>query len=394
MSSVPLRRMPIADQAVPLHALRETALAFAARAAARAPDLDRAGAFPANDVADLHRSGLLAAPLALVGYGAPADREAPLALLDLLRLVGRGSLPVGRLYEGHVNALTLIARYGTPAQRARFARDAEAGRLFGVWNTEPAGAGLTLDGRQLSGRKSFASGAGFVERPLVTARTAAGELLMLVVDLPSGERADISEWQVQGMRASATGIVDFTGLPVGPEAILGGPGDYHGQPLFSGGAWRFAAVQLGGVEAVAEAARDHLRRTGRGEDPHQLARLGQIAGAVETARLWVESAAIAASEGALAASAGAASVDQGEADRVVAYVNLARLAVERAGLDVLELATRSVGLQGFLESHPLERLGRDLATYLRQPAPDRALTEAARHVLASPSPFGDLWREG
>lgn len=364
--------------------LRETALAFAVRAASRAPDLDRAGTFPADDVADLHRSGLLAAPLDLVGFGAKTDRAATLALLDLLRLVGRGSLPVGRLYEGHVNALTLVARYGSPAQRARFARDAEAGRLFGVWNTEPAAAGLTLsdrDGRRLVGSKSFASGAGFVERPLVTARTDDGTLLMVVVDLPPGERADISDWQVQGMRASATGTVDFTGLPLGPEAILGGPEDYHRQPLFSGGAWRFAAVQLGGIEAVAAAARDHLRRTGRGEDPHQLARLGQIAVAVETARLWVEAAALAAS------------VDPGEPDRVVAYVNLARLAVERAGLDVLELATRSVGLQGFLESHPLERLGRDLATYLRQPAPDRALTEAARHVLAAPAPFGDLWRE-
>jgi hypothetical protein len=32
---------------------------------------------------------------------------------------------------------------------------------------------------------------------------------------------------------------------------------------------------------------------------------------------------------------------------------------------------------------PLERIARDLATYLRQPAPDRALTEAAAWVLAA-----------
>lgn len=39
-------------------------------------------------------------------------------------------------------------------------------------------------------------------------------------------------------------------------------------------------------------------------------------------------------------------------ERIVATINLVRLAVERAGLDVLQLAQRSVGLQGFLRGHP------------------------------------------
>ncbi len=71
-----------------------------------------------------------------------------------------------------------------------------------------------------------------------------------------------------------------------------------------------------------------------------------------------------------------------------------RLAVERAGLDVLQLAQRSVGLQGFLRGHPLERLSRDLATYLRQPAPDGALVGAAEEILAAGGMAGDLWHGG
>ncbi|MFC7553285.1 hypothetical protein ACFQU7_15105 [Pseudoroseomonas wenyumeiae] len=47
------------------------------------------------------------------------------------------------------------------------------------------------------------------------------------------------------MRASATGAVDFDGLPAPPAVRIGQPGDYHRQPLFSGGAWRFLAVQTG-----------------------------------------------------------------------------------------------------------------------------------------------------
>jgi alkylation response protein AidB-like acyl-CoA dehydrogenase len=192
-----------------------------------------------------------------------------------------------------------------------------------------------------------------------------------------GERADLSAWTAQGMRASATGAVDFTGIAAGGLAI-GAPGDYLRQPDFSAGAWRFAAVHCGGAEAVLGALREHLRRTGRGGDPHQAARLGQAAIAAATARLWVEAAARRAE----APGAGPAAA---------AFVNLARLAVERAALDLLELAQRSVGLAAFLRPNPLERLCRDLATYLRQPAPDRALTEAAAHLLAAEAEPGEAW---
>ncbi|MDB5373967.1 MAG: cyclic nucleotide-binding protein, partial [Belnapia sp.] len=75
----------------------------------------------------------------------------------------------------------------------------------------------------------------------------------------------------------------------------------------------------------------------------------------------------------------------------VAFVNLARLAVERAALEALTLVQRSIGLQAFLHPSPAERIARDLATYLRQPAPDRALAMAAATVLAAPGAFGDLW---
>ena len=103
--------------------------------------------------------------------------------------------------------------------------------------------------------------------------------------------------------------------------------------------------------------------------------------AAETAKLWVTRAAELAEQ------------EDGRRDpgQVTAYVNLARSAVERAGLDVLELVHRSVGLAGFLRTHPIERLSRDLATYLRQPAPDRALTTAAAYVLGRDTPAADLW---
>ncbi|MDF1586851.1 acyl-CoA dehydrogenase family protein [Marinimicrococcus flavescens] len=359
----------------------------AAAAAARAARIDRTGAFPAEDVAALHEAGLLAAPVParLGGRGLGSDRLGSPELLEVLRQIGRGNLALGRLYEGHVNTWRLIARFAPPDRQRRLAADAAAGHLFAVWNTqgsdpvrlEPAGSGFVL-----RGAKIFASGAGEVTRPLVTARMPDGGVRMLVVPVADpGPRADQSLWQVSGMRASCSGAFSLDGIEVAAGELLGGDGAYEQEPDFSAGIWRVAAVHLGGIEALAEAAREHLRRTGRGGDPYQAMRLGQIAMAAETARLWL-ARAVALMEAPDEAVAG---------DELVAYVHLARLATERAALDVLELAHRSVGMQAFLRPCPIERITRDLQLYLRQPAPDRALASAAAWVLEAGAPLGDLW---
>lgn len=359
-------------------------------AATRAGDLDQDGAFPTEDIRALAAIGALRAPLppAYDGLGLGTTPEGALPLLEVLRWIGHGSLPLGRLYEGHVNALALVVRFGSASQVAAAARDADKGMLFGVWNTQGTDR-LVLEeaksGWRLHGRKTFASGAGFIGRALVTAGSNDGGVLMVLARLDQeaceGTRADLSDWRAHGMRASATGSYDFSGLAVTASDIIGSDGDYHREPNFSAGAWRFAAVQLGGIERLLDEARFHLRGAGRAADPHQLARIGEAAVAAETAKLWVTRAAELAEH----------EDGRRESGQVTAYVNLARSAVERAGLDVLELVHRSVGLAGFLRTHPIERLSRDLATYLRQPAPDRALTAAAAYVLGRETPAADLW---
>ena len=345
---------------------------------------DRHDTPPVEGLRLLREAGVLTAVLSAAHGGQDlCSVSHTVQLRDLLIAVGRVSLVLGRLYEGHVNAHQLVQIYGSADARRRMAEDAWAGHLSGVWNTEPSIGGLKVtpdgDGYVLHGAKSFASGAGFVTRPLVPAELPDGQRLMIVPALEPGERADLSLWRVQGMRSSATGTSDLSGIRVDPECVIGEPGDYVRQPTFSGGAWRFLAVQTGGIEAVFEIHRQHLLRTGRGSDPHQLARLGQAGTAVETARLFVARAAAAAVRTDV------------PADTVVAAVNLARGGVERAGLDVIQLAQRSIGLQGFLEPHPFDQASRDLATYLRQPGPDYALTHAATHLLESATPVDVLW---
>lgn len=361
-----------------LHAAR----AVSAQAFGRAGDFDDDHAYPTADIGALKNAGLLTAtlPLAFGGVGVGG-----VTLCEILRQIGAGSLPLGRLFEGHVNAIGLVLRYGRREQLSLVAREAHEGKLYGVWNTDDSQnlRLISCGGRQrLEGRKILASGAGHIERPIVTATDDQNRRLLVMPRLRRGERADLSSWTAHGMRASATGAVDFSGIEVDPVEILGADGDYERQPAFSGGAWRFAAVHLGGMEGLFDLLRKHMRGTGRGADPHQAARLGHAAILVETARLWVTHAATIAEAPAEAHTAG----------QVVAYVNLARLAVEQAGLALMELIHRSIGLQAFMRPNSVERISRDLATYLRQPGPDRALTNAAAWVLERDSPTFDLWR--
>jgi alkylation response protein AidB-like acyl-CoA dehydrogenase len=361
--------------------LQSTAHEVAAAAFVRAASYDEDGTYPTDDVDALHRAGLLAAALPPEFGGVELTG---CELNEVLQAIGSGSLPLGRLFEGHVNAVQLVLRYGCKEQIERMAEETLHRQLLGVWNTDDAkGLCLIKDGMgyRLEGRKILASGAGHIQRPIVTATDEEGRRLMVMPLLHRGGRADLSGWTAQGMKASATGAVDFSGVAVKSIEILGKDGDYERQPYFSGGAWRFAAVHVGGVARLFDLLRDHLRGTGRGQDPHQAGRLGQAAIAVETARLWVERAASVA-EGPSARTP----------EAIVAYVNLARLSVERAGLDLMELVHRSVGLQAFMRPNPIERISRDLATYLRQPGPDRALTNAAAWILAQPVSVQDLWR--
>jgi alkylation response protein AidB-like acyl-CoA dehydrogenase len=336
---------------------------------ARAAEFDEQGAFPEADVLLLRDIG------ALEVFGSEAPT--PLDLMEALRLVGRANLSLGRIFEGHVNGARLVDWYGDAAQRRALMDDLADGRLFGVWNTEPP-PGVTIETsggvRSLSGAKSYATGAGFVDRALVTARGEDGRRQMVIADGADPARADLSAWRVRGMRATCSGLYDLTGLPVDRATALGAPEDYSREPRFSAGAWRFTAVQLGGMERVMTLMRDHLA-AGSDVAPLAAARFADALAGVRSAYLWVREAAVRAERR-----------DAGE--DAVAFVLMTRGVVEKAALEVMEAAARTVGTRAFFEDHPLDRACRDLALYLRQPAPDQARDRAAKAFIAR-----DCWAD-
>lgn len=288
------------------------------------------------------------------------------AMFDVLRIVGRADLSLGRLYEGHVNAMALFDWCGSPEQQAWLGRELQAGSFYGVWATEPQ-PGLRIElgddrHRVLAGRKSFASGAGGLAYAIVTAQMPGCDRQLVIVEADEASRADVSGWRVRGMRATTSGLYDLTGIRVDPVNLLGLPGDYDRDPRFTTGAWRFTAVQLGGIEALLSETRLAMTDTARG-DPLQRAKFADCVAAMRTAYLWARECALRAAHDDIDGPA---------------FARLTRGIVERAGLDVMELAARIVGTRSAMDGQRIDKIIRDLSLYLRQAGPDYARDEAAK----------------
>ena len=151
----------------------------------------------------------------------------------LLAAVGRGDLSVGRIFEGHVNALYLIQKYGSAAQAERFATAAGEGGIFGVWNTDAPDDPLRIVAGKFEGKKSFASGVDGLSHAIVTVSDDSGRQMYIV---PTDELGvDRSWWRPLGMRASGSHVADFTGLRVEPGLGAGACRRLYSATLVLGG---------------------------------------------------------------------------------------------------------------------------------------------------------------
>jgi alkylation response protein AidB-like acyl-CoA dehydrogenase len=352
-----------------------------------AAEIDRHGAFPIQEFESIARAGLLTAPLAtkLGGQGLGIETSSLPQLLTLLKNIGRSNLAVGRIYEGHVNALQLIQTFGTPDQIATYAQAARRHKIFGVWNAEAADGVKIMplgNGKyRLEGAKTFATGCGYVDRPFINGALPNGAWQMCIVPMDEVTTTiDPDWWQPAGMRATASFKVDVTGVILDESDLIGQPGDYYRQPWLSAGVVRFAAVQLGGAEALFNSTRQFLQGLDRIKDPYQEQRLGQMAISIESGHLWLQGAATQL-EHYSPTFGGDPSISSPKAAGLVAYANMVRTAIEQICMDAIQLAERSVGTRGLLPPEPTERIIRDLTLYLRQPAYDAAMASVGRYAL-------------
>ncbi|MDN3586236.1 acyl-CoA dehydrogenase family protein [Pedobacter aquatilis] len=321
-----------------------------------------------ESIKTLAKAGLLS----IVLPGAPLDFNLgnTKALLQILKDVGKANLSVGRIFEGHINALHLIHLYANQDQKRIWFEEVRTKNfLFAVWNTQESD-GIhfipTGQGFELRGSKSFCSGAGVVNRAIVTGNIDTQErngwqMAVLPMANLNQHKIDKNSWQPLGMKASCSYKVDFSAYPVSAEDLLSSPGIYLKQPYFSAGAIRFAAVQLGGAEAIAADTLSFLKNLSRTADPIQRLRLSSISTQLISGRLWISRAGEEFDKLHGQSEHGAA---------LVTLANMARVMVEEICLLIIQDSNKCVGARGLMRPGSLERLHRDLTFYLRQPAPD------------------------
>ncbi len=355
--------------------------------AAAAVELDRAPRFPREAFFELADAGALAATIGAVRDGASVTAE-----WNLLRRVAAADASVGRVLDGHLNAVERLEVAAEPELREReLAAVAAGGRLLGVWGAdpgpgegEPARLGETGGGLVLRGAKTFCSGAGGVDAAMVMVGTDDGTPPALVL-LDCGEKVEVdrSWYRAAGLRASESHRVLFHDAPV--TAVLGRPGELARDPWFSRDAMRTAASWAGMVDAAVAAALDELAAR-RADEPLAHLAAGRIEAMQGTVESWLERAAAVAD--AAIADPGANPLPfvahratKGRSVEPRATGIAMRAEIDRAAKAVLEVAASACGSHPFVTGGRLDRARRDLETFLLQHRLDPLLAKLGAQRL-------------
>lgn len=259
-------------------------------------------------------------------------------------------LSLGRLAEGHTDALAILAEAGL---------EPAADRLYGVW---AASGDVAFGDAHICGCREYCSGSGIIDRALVTASAAAGEPVLVELDLGHpGIVHDSDTWPAAGMAGSRSYTVQFNDAPVARR--VGPPGFYARRPGFWRGSLNVPACWYGGALALARAS---IERASSAPDAYQQ----YDAGAIRVAIVAMRSVLSAAADETDRESREGGSRPGSAHDRAL----VVRHFTYEGCIRVLEHAARLGGTGAACHDAAQSRRVADLPIYLRQhhPGPDLA----------------------
>ncbi len=304
-------------------------------------------------------------------------RELRLAGLDDLPLPGSGQtlqrwralscvashdLNLCKLYEGHTDALAVMAELGAPAP----AEDS----LWGMWAAEPPQAKVRIVAEsggeaRLDGVKAWCSGADQLTHGLLTAWDANGEQQLVAVKMEQpGVSTNSGSWQAIGMGATQSVEVSFRRAH---GVLVGGPGDYLRRPGFWQGGGGIAACWYGAAQALAE----YLRGQGHRGEPHTLAHLGAVDAALQASAALLRDCA--------------AWIDRNPTASAEMAVRRSRAVCEDAAESLLRHVGRALGAAPLCLNRRYARLATDLPVLLRQSHAERDLAALGELVAKDPA---------
>jgi hypothetical protein len=281
----------------------------------------------------------------------PATGQTALRHQRLLE-VGREDLTLARLAEAHWDAVAILGEAG---------RKPSPNQLYGVWASEKPGEALQLrsgkNGMTVTGSKMFCSGAGLIDRVLLT--VGSPQELLLEVDLKQNIdaiRFDGTAWKTTAFSGTKTSNATFEDAAISQEDIVGDPGWYSERPGFWHGACGPAACWAGGAVGLVDFATKQQRK-----DPHTLAHLGAMRAQVWGLRSYLE---LAGRE-----------IDGNPSNSFEAEVRALSLRhlVEQICTDVLRRIPRAYGPGPLAMDERVSRRYQELDLYLRQSHAERDL---------------------
>ena len=282
-------------------------------------------------------------------------------------------LSLAKLYEGHTDALSIMAQLGRV--------DTESPDTWGTCSAEAPDGRTIIELRggghvQVRGAKCWCSGAAHVDHGLLTGWFADGrgpQLVTVAMSQP-GIAVGASAWQAVGMAGSSSVDVVFSGT--GGE-LVGHVGDYLLRPGFWQGGAGIAACWYGGATALGEALRHSLEKAPQAaRSAFRLAALGKIdmslratAGVLRDAAFWIDQHPPADASG---------------------VALRARLAAEACATLVLDEAGRALGAGAFCRDARFARMAADLAVFVRQSHGERDFAALGERVAPAHNKSWDL----
>jgi alkylation response protein AidB-like acyl-CoA dehydrogenase len=275
-------------------------------------------------------------------------------------------LSLGRLAEGHIDALAILAEAGTSP--------VAPGATYGVWAARSGERRTTArfvgDGWRLAGEKPFCSGVGMIQRALVTAEAPDGYRLFDISVADNVVKIRDGSWAAVGMADSRSETAVFGGRLIPTTRAIGEPGFYLDRPGFWFGGTGVAACWFGGARGLL---RHTVQVLGTEVSDLVAAEVGRASADVETMRRMLDLAA---------AEIDADPYDaKGEARR---RALITRQIVHDACIQVLDHVAAAAGARPLCHDGPQAQRAADLYVYLAQHHGPQGAAELGRMTLEGP----------
>jgi isovaleryl-CoA dehydrogenase len=351
------------------------------------------GVWPAEALRALQDAGLggLMAPRGVGGSGLGMR-----ALAGVCEALGRVCASTAICYGMHAVATAVISARPTERQAKEFLVPIAAGEHLTTLALSEPGTGAQFwlpqtraarmdDGVRIDGEKSFVTNGSHADSYVLSTVAAepdapVGEFSCVLVPAEAPGLTWLDDWDGIGMRGNSSRRLDLADVRVGPDNLLGAPGDqiwYVFEVVAPYFLTAMSGTYLGIAQASLEDATAHLSRRRHGHTGLALSaqpvlqhRLGTLWVQVERTRRLVYWAAEEADTGGPQALPALASAKAEVADCAVGVTNE---------------AMTLVGGIGYRDRSPLERHLRDArAAHVMSPTTDILRGWAGRSVLGLP----------